>query len=155
MKDYMYYFFFSSRRRHTRCALVTGVQRVLFRSLAALLERRLDAQYAAQFAMRPRLGAHRDAVHAGEADQPEGEFVDHTERALHGIDGGERVDIGKARQPRDLLVEARVVLHRARAEREQPEVDRVILAAEPRIMPHRLGLGEAGQADGGRAFQTA
>src|SRR3546814_2671020 len=31
----MYYvllFFFSSRRRHTRCALVTGVQRVLFRS---------------------------------------------------------------------------------------------------------------------------
>src|SRR3546814_8914058 len=26
------YFFFSSRRRHTRCALVTGVQRVLFRS---------------------------------------------------------------------------------------------------------------------------
>src|SRR3546814_12043882 len=27
-------FFFSSRRRHTRCALVTGVRRVLFRSLA-------------------------------------------------------------------------------------------------------------------------
>src|SRR3546814_19990559 len=26
------WFFFSSRRRHTRCALVTGVQRVLFRS---------------------------------------------------------------------------------------------------------------------------
>src|SRR3546814_18795205 len=25
-------FFFSSRRRHTRCALVTGVRRVLFRS---------------------------------------------------------------------------------------------------------------------------
>src|SRR3546814_2622300 len=25
-------FFFSSRRRHTRCALVTGVQTVLFRS---------------------------------------------------------------------------------------------------------------------------
>src|SRR3546814_3988112 len=27
-----YLFFFSSRRRHTRCALVTGVRRVLFRS---------------------------------------------------------------------------------------------------------------------------
>src|SRR3546814_6231341 len=26
-------FFFSSRRRHTRCALVTGVRRVLFRSI--------------------------------------------------------------------------------------------------------------------------
>src|SRR3546814_18054729 len=29
-------FFFSSRRRHTRCALVTGFRRVLFRSLAAV-----------------------------------------------------------------------------------------------------------------------
>src|SRR3546814_7412231 len=28
----MYFFFFSSRRRHTRCALVTGFRRVLFRS---------------------------------------------------------------------------------------------------------------------------
>src|SRR3546814_4301879 len=27
-----FFFFFASRRRHTRCALVTGVQRVLFRS---------------------------------------------------------------------------------------------------------------------------
>src|SRR3546814_5642150 len=30
-------FFFSSRRRHTRCALVTGVQTVLFRSVPAVL----------------------------------------------------------------------------------------------------------------------
>src|SRR3546814_5861474 len=32
MSDLHCFFFFSSRRRHTRCALVTGVQRVLFRS---------------------------------------------------------------------------------------------------------------------------
>src|SRR3546814_16823861 len=31
------FFFFSSRRRHTRCALVTGVQRVLFRSIVAAI----------------------------------------------------------------------------------------------------------------------
>src|SRR3546814_9866935 len=30
---YVIVFFFSSRRRHTRCALVTGVRRVLFRSV--------------------------------------------------------------------------------------------------------------------------
>src|SRR3546814_1970216 len=30
---YVCFFFFSSRRRHTRCALVTGVRRVLFRSI--------------------------------------------------------------------------------------------------------------------------
>src|SRR3546814_10312225 len=29
---YVLFFFLSSRSRHTRCALVTGVQRVLFRS---------------------------------------------------------------------------------------------------------------------------
>src|SRR3546814_3093311 len=29
---FIYVFFFSSRRRHTRCALVTGVQTWLFRS---------------------------------------------------------------------------------------------------------------------------
>src|SRR3546814_4757116 len=29
---FIIYFFFSSRRRHTRCALVTGFRRVLFRS---------------------------------------------------------------------------------------------------------------------------
>src|SRR3546814_1531458 len=29
---YLFVFFFSSRRRHTRCALVTGVQTLLFRS---------------------------------------------------------------------------------------------------------------------------
>src|SRR3546814_4633057 len=31
-------FFFSSRRRHTRCALVTGVQRVLFRSFTGIVQ---------------------------------------------------------------------------------------------------------------------
>ena len=34
--------------------------------LAARFERRLDAQDAAQLAMRAGLGRHRDAVHAGE-----------------------------------------------------------------------------------------
>src|SRR3546814_1397457 len=33
----MWSFFFSSRRRHTRCALVTGVQTVLFRSAKSYL----------------------------------------------------------------------------------------------------------------------
>ena len=68
-------------------------------------------------------------------------------RALHRVGRLQRVDVGEAGHPRDLLVEPRIVLHRARAEREQAEVDRVILAAEAGIVAHRLGLGEAGQAD--------
>src|SRR3546814_5936774 len=36
-------FFFSSRRRHTSCALVTGVRRVLFRSVGLCRRRALHA----------------------------------------------------------------------------------------------------------------
>ncbi len=108
--------------------------------IAARFERGADAQDAAQLAMRARLGAHRNAVHAGQLDQPEGKFVDYFERAAHRIDRLERVNVGKAGHPRDLLVQARIVLHRARTEREEPEVDRVVLPAEPRVVAHAFGL---------------
>src|SRR3546814_454459 len=49
-----YNFFFSSRRRHTRCALVTGVRRVLFRSI-------LSAYFA-------RLGEEVRSIEAAGAD---------------------------------------------------------------------------------------
>ncbi|PAV93535.1 hypothetical protein WR25_26800 [Diploscapter pachys] len=124
-------------------------------ALATLLQRRLDAQDTAQLAMRARLGAHRDAVHAGQLDQPHRQFVDDAQRALHGIDRLQGMDVGKARHPRNAFVEARIVLHRARAEREQPQVDRVILPAEPRIMADRFRLGEARQADRLLARQVA
>src|SRR3546814_8731568 len=38
-------FFFSSRRRHTRCALVTGVQSVLFRSFSAAANKATGASH--------------------------------------------------------------------------------------------------------------
>ncbi len=62
----------------------------------------------------------------------------------------QRMDVGEARQPRHLLVEARIVLHRAGAERIEPGVDRIVLARQPHVMAQRLRLGEAGQADGVR-----
>ncbi len=104
--------------------------------------------------MRARLGAHRDARHAGQGDQPVRQLIDHGERALDRILRLERMDVGKARHPGDFLVEPRIVLHRAAAEREQAKVDRVILPAEPRIMAHRLGLAEAGDAHRAAAFET-
>ena len=69
------------------------------------------------------------------------------ERALHRLLRLQRVDVGKARQPRDLLVEARIVLHRARAEREQAEVDRVILPRQAGVVAHGFRLAEARQVD--------
>src|SRR5947199_267771 len=75
-------------------------------------------------------------------------------RALDGVDRLQRMDVGEARQARDLLVEPGIVLHRARAEREQAEVDRIILPAEPGIMAHRLRLRQAGKADRAVAFEA-
>src|SRR3546814_1867302 len=40
--EMIYCFFFSSRRRHTRCALVTGVQTCAFRSSFSKQEARQD-----------------------------------------------------------------------------------------------------------------
>ncbi len=78
--------------------------------------------------------------------QPFAELRDHLQRALHGVDRLERMDVGEAGQPRDLLVEPRIVLHRARAEREEAEVDRVILPAEAGVVAHRLAA-RRGRAD--------
>ena len=100
--------------------------------------------------MRARLRAHRNAVHAGEIDQPESQLVDDLQRALHRLLRLQRVDVGESRQARDLLVEARVVFHRARPEREETEVNRVILARQARVVTHGFGLAEAGQIDRAR-----
>src|SRR3546814_10454771 len=62
-------FFFSSRRRHTRCALVTGFRRVLFRS-----ERLCSRTSAISKAWRRREppGESRNASGSREGRAPEG-----------------------------------------------------------------------------------
>ena len=79
--------------------------------------------------------------------QPMRQRVDELERALYRCLGLQRVQIGKAGQPRHLFVEARVVLHRARAERIEAAVDRVVFLREPGEVADHLRLAEAGQAD--------
>ena len=64
------------------------------------------------------------------------------------------MDIGEARQAGHLLVEAGIVLHRARSQGERAEVDRIVLARQPRVMTHGLWLGQAGQRRGGLAQET-
>ena len=73
--------------------------------------------------------------------------ADQRQRALHGRDRLQRMRVGEAGQPRHLLVEPRVVLHRAGAERIEPGVDRIVLARQPHVMAQRLRLAEARQAD--------
>src|SRR6185437_5210151 len=66
----------------------------------------------------------------------------------------QRMQVTDAGQPRDLLVDPRVVLHGARAQRVDAHVDGVVLLAEPRVVLHYLRLAESGQADLARAAQA-
>ena len=80
--------------------------------------------------------------------------IDQFERALHRALRLQRMEVGEAGQPRHLLVEPRVVLHRARAERVEAAVDRVILLRQAREMPDDLRLAEARQTDRALPFET-
>ena len=115
--------------------------------LAARRERRLDRHHAAELAMRAGLRRHRDRRHAGQLAQPARQLGDQLERALHGRLRLQRMDVAEARQPRHLLVQARIVLHGAGAERKEAGVDAVVHARQPHVVAHRLRLGEARQAD--------
>ena len=67
--------------------------------------------------MRAGLGRHRHRRHAGQRGEPVRQLVDQRQRALHGRDRLQRMEVGEARQPRHLLVQPRIVLHGAGAER--------------------------------------
>ena len=76
-----------------------------------------------------------------------GQFADQCQRARHGREGLKRMDIGQARQARHTLIEPRIMLHGAGAERKHPGIDAVVVARQPHIMAQRLRLGEPGQTD--------
>jgi hypothetical protein len=124
-------------------------------SLAARLQRGLDRHHAAKLAMRTGLRRHRNRRHAGEFPQPRRKLMNQLERARHGGDGLQRVDIGEAGQPGQLLVQPRFVLHRAGAKRERAGVDGEVLRRQPHVMPQGLGLAETRQADRLFTFEPA
>src|SRR3546814_9030530 len=59
--DYIYCFFFSSRRRHTRCALVTGVQTCALPILMAQIEIGLRP-VVGDIDLAMLIGAHRARI---------------------------------------------------------------------------------------------
>ena len=73
------------------------------------------------------------------------------ERALGVLGVLERVQAGVARQRRQPLVQLRVVLHRARAERVEALVEVEVLRRERRVVAHDLGLGHLRQLGGALA----
>ena len=114
---------------------------------AARFDGRLDRHEAAEFAMRAGLGREGDRRHAGEGLQPVRETVDQRPGALNRLLRLERMDVAEAGKARDLLVEAWVVLHRARTEREEAGVDRIVLLAEADEVADDFGFRQLRQAD--------
>ena len=96
------------------------------------------------------LGAgHRRKAHRGSAGRiPENflQFEQAGEETLAGICGRARMMREKLRQQRGLVAGARVVFHRARAERIELGVDREIEPRQPCVMTYRVELGDFGQA---------
>src|SRR5207245_1451734 len=77
--------------------------------------------------------------------EPMREGVDQLERPWHRGYRLQRVDVGEAGQASQLFIEARVVLHRAGAERVETGIDRVVLLRQASEMAHDLRLAEPGE----------
>ena len=63
--------------------------------------------------------------------------------------------IGKARHARDLFIQPRIMLHRATSQREEAQINRVILTAEARVMADGFRLGQTRKANVTVPFQIA
>src|SRR5438552_9429030 len=83
------------------------------------------------------------------------ESVDQLERPRRCGYRLQRMDVGEPGQACQFLVEPRVVLHRAGAERIEPGVYRVVLLRKPREVPHDLRLAKPRQTDLPLPFEAA
>ena len=83
------------------------------RRLAARFDRRADRHHAAHLAMRAGLRRKRNRLHSRQFHQPPAQLGHQIERALHRLFRLQRMNVRKARKPRHLLVQARIMLHGA------------------------------------------
>ena len=114
--------------------------------LAAVGEVGAHEQQAGQLALRARRRLERDRRQPRHLGEDLLEPPHELERALGALFLLERVEVAEARQVDDPLVDPRVVLHRAGAERVEAGVDSKGARREPREVADELGLGELRQA---------
>ena len=114
--------------------------------LAAVGEVRACQQEPEELPLGARSGLKRDRIEAGDLGESSLEPPHELERALTGVDLLGRVQTPKSRQRGEPLVDARVVLHRARPERIEARVDSERPRRELREVADELRLGQLGQA---------
>ena len=105
---------------------------------------RADEKDAGELAMCPSRRLQRDRVHAGDVDEALLQQLDDLERALCESLGLVRMRLGEAFNARDEFVDARVVLHRAAAERIHAEIDGVVPRGKARKVADDFDLAHFG-----------
>ena len=104
-----------------------------------------NRQQSGELAVSPRGGLQRDRVQPDDLGQRLREGPEHLEEALHGVERLVRVHVRESRQARRPLVQSRVVLHRARAERIEAGVDAEVRVRERLIVAGDVDLGHVRQ----------
>ncbi len=110
-------------------------------------------QHAGELAVGARARLQRHVRQPGDLAQRALQAPHELERALCAGRVLARVQPGVAGQRRDPLVQARVVLHRARAERIEARVEVEVALREPHVVAHELGLAHLGEPRGPGAAQ--
>ncbi len=142
-------------RHRRRVGAVRGVGRQHLRArLAAVLVVGAGQQHAGQLAVGAGAGLQRDVRQTADLAQRALEVPHQLQRALGPLRALERVQAGVAGQRRDALVQARVVLHRARAQRVEARVQVEVALGQLHVVAHDLGLGDLGQAGALGAAET-
>ena len=116
--------------------------------LATLFQIVPDEEKARVLTVGTRRRLQGQGVHAEDLLEVLLDLPHDLETALDRLDGLERVDVGEAGQSRDLLVDLRVVLHGAGAERVEAVVHAVRLLGELAVVAAEVDFGELGKARG-------
>ena len=139
-----------ARHRHARRVRavrgVGGDDRVALVALAAVVEVGAHQHQPGQLALRAGGRLERDGGQAGDLGEDLLQVPHQLERALGALVLLVRMEVAEAGQRDDALVDARVVLHRAGAERVEAGVDPEVAVGERGEVAHELGLGDLGQA---------
>ena len=109
-------------------------------------------QQAGEFAVRAGRGLQRHAGKTADLGEPLLQLEHQRQVALHRVRVLQRMRLGEAGQPRDLLVDLRVVLHGAGAERIESGIDAEIALRQRKVVPHHVELRQFRQAGIGAPF---
>ncbi len=136
----------AGHRHRGRVGAVGGVGRQHERALVAAVGVVGAAQqHPGQLAVRAGAGLQRHVRQAADLRQGALQVPHQLERPLGAARRLEGVQARVAGQGGDPLVQLRVVLHRARAQRVEAGVEVEVALAEPVVVAHDLGLGHLGQ----------